>query len=263
MTGPHLDAGGEGRELAGKVALITGATRGIGRAIAEMFARHGAAIAVLARKPAELEETADALRHIGARVVTYAGSAGDPAAIDEVVARCVAELGAIDIVVNNAATNPGGAFGPLMDTEASAVRKVFEVNVEGPLLIAKGAWHAWMREHGGVILNIASVGGLHVSPFIGAYNVSKAALAHLTRQLAGELAPGVRVNALAPGLVKTDMAAALFAQGEDAANAMHPLGRFGQPIDIARAALFLCSDAASWITGDVLVVDGGLGVHLQ
>lgn len=261
MTAPRPGGPtGGGPELSGRVAFVTGGTRGIGRAIAETFARHGAAVAVLARKQVELDETAEALHAIGAHVVTHAGSVGDPAAIDAAITRTRDVLGAVDILVNNAATNPGGAFGPLVDTDPGAVRKVFEVNVEGPLLAVKAAWHAWMREHGGVVLNIVSVGGLRPTPMIGAYNVTKAALAHLTRQLAAELAPGVRVNALAPGLVKTDLAAALFAGGDDAADALHPLGRYGRPVDIAQAALFLCSDASSWVTGDVIAVDGGLGV---
>jgi NAD(P)-dependent dehydrogenase (short-subunit alcohol dehydrogenase family) len=248
--------------LVGRVALITGGTRGIGRAMAETFARAGADLAILARKPAELDETKSALEALGARVVIHAGSAGDADAIAAVVEQTVAELGSLDILVNNAATNPGGAFGPLVDVEMSAVRKIFEVNVEGPLLLVQAAWHAWMKGHGGVILNIASVGGRQVSPFIGAYNVSKAALIHLTTQLAGELAPTVRVVGLAPGLVKTDMAAMLFVNGDDVANSLHPLGRYGHPQDIADAALFLVSDNASWLTGETLAVDGGILARL-
>lgn len=241
--------------LDGKVALVTGGTRGIGRAIAEAYAMAGAAVGVLARKPAELEETTHALEAIGARVMTVVGSAGDPTTIETAVARCVDELGALDVLVNNAATNP--AFGPTVDVESRAVRKILEVNVEGPLLLVQAAWRAWMREHGGVILNVGSLGGLRPTPFIGAYNVSKAALIHLTRQLALELAPGVRVHALAPGLVKTHMAQALVDLGEEQLAAATPLGRLGVPEDIAGAALFLASDASSWMTGAVLVIDGG------
>lgn len=242
--------------LDGNVALITGATRGIGRAIAEAYADAGASIAVLARKPDELAETEATLAAYGVPVITIAGSAGDPDVIDTATARCVDELGALDILVNNAATNP--AMGPMVDLEPRAVRKILDVNLEGPLWLARAAWHAWMHDHGGAILNIVSVGGIQVSPFIGMYNVSKAALIHLTKQLALELAPGVRVNALAPGLVKTDFARALWEADEAGINARHPLGRIGMPADIAGLALFLVSDHASWITGEVYRADGGL-----
>ncbi len=241
--------------LDGRVALVTGATRGIGRAIAEAYVGAGAAVAVLARKPDELAETEAALSALGGRVIVIAGSAGDPEAIDTAVARCVDELGALDILVNNAAANP--AMGPIVDHEPSAVRKILEVNLEGPWLLAGAAWRAWMQAHGGAILNVVSVGGLKPSPFIGMYNVSKAALTHLTAQLALELAPNVRVNAVAPGLVKTRFAQALWEPDEAGVNASHPLGRIGVPDDIAGLALFLVSDAASWITGEVYRADGG------
>jgi NAD(P)-dependent dehydrogenase (short-subunit alcohol dehydrogenase family) len=244
--------------LDGKVALVTGATRGIGRAIAEAYAAAGAAICALARKADELDETAAALRELGGAVATHAGSAGDPGAIEASVTRCLDELGGLDVLVNNAATNP--TFGPLIDIEHRAVRKVLEVNVEGPLLISQAAWRAWMREHGGVILNVASLGGVRPSPFIGMYNTSKAALIHLTRQLAMELGPSVRVNAIAPGLVKTFFARALYEHDEEGMAARFPLKRLGVPDDIAGAALFLASDAASWLTGEVLLVDGGASV---
>jgi NAD(P)-dependent dehydrogenase (short-subunit alcohol dehydrogenase family) len=243
----------------GKVALVTGGTKGIGRAIAEALAAAGAAVCVNARKPDELAETATALERLGARVTTAAGSAGDPAVIEASVRHCVEALGGLDILVNNAATNP--QFGPLIEADMGAVEKVWSTNLGGPLRLAQAAWAAWMREHGGVILNVVSVGGIRPGPSIGAYNVSKAALAHLTRQLALELAPRVRVNAVAPALVKTDMARALWEPNEDAMARMHPLGRLGVPDDIASAALFLVSDASSWMTGEVVVVDGGAAVR--
>ncbi|HZP28600.1 MAG TPA: SDR family oxidoreductase [Acidimicrobiia bacterium] len=242
--------------LDGRVALITGATRGIGRAIAEAYAAAGAGICVLARKPAELEETETALRALGAPVVTIAGSAGDPEVITTAVDRCVTELGRLDVLVNNAATNP--TFGPIIETEPRAVRKVLEVNVEGPLLLAQAAWRAWMAEHGGSIVNVVSTGGIRPAPFIGVYNASKAALLHMTKQLALELAPGVRVNALAPGLVRTKFARALWGVDEAAVASRHPMKRIGAPDDIAAAALLLASDASSFMTGEVIVLDGGM-----
>jgi 3-oxoacyl-[acyl-carrier protein] reductase len=147
-----------------------------------------------------------------------------------------------------------------MDADLGAVTKIFDANISGPLRFTRAAWHSWMKDHGGAVLNVVSLGGIRVGPFIGAYNVSKAALIHLTKQLAQELAPGVRVNAVAPALVKTDMARALWEPNEDAMARSHPLGRLGVPDDIATASLFLVSDAASWMTGETLLVDGGAAV---
>lgn len=244
--------------LDGKAVLVTGATRGIGRAIAEASAAAGADVCIVARKPAELAEAEAAITAIGARVVTVVGSVGDPDIADTAVRTMVEQLGRCDVVVNNAAINP--AFGPLMDVDMGAVAKIFDANVIAPLRFAHAAWHRYMNENGGVVLNVVSVGGLRPGPFIGAYNVSKAALIHLTRQLAQELAPGVRVNAIAPALVKTDMARALWEPNEEGMARAHALGRLGVPDDIASGALFLISDASAWMTGELLVVDGGAGV---
>ncbi len=244
--------------LDGKAVLVTGGTRGIGRAIAEASAAAGADVCIVARKPAELEEAAAAITAIGARVVTVAGSVGDPEVADTAVGTMLDTLGRCDVIVNNAAINP--AFGPLMDVDMGAVAKIFDANVTATLRFTRAGWHQYMQEHGGVVLNVVSVGGLRPGPFIGAYNVSKAALIHLTRQLAQELAPGVRVNAIAPALVKTDMARALWEPNEEGMARSHALGRLGVPDDIASGALFLISDASAWMTGEVLVVDGGAGV---
>jgi 3-oxoacyl-[acyl-carrier protein] reductase len=247
--------------LDGRVALVTGGTRGIGRAIAEAAAAAGAGVMVVARKPDELDETQRALEAIGAPAATYQGSVGDPAVAEASVAACLEQLGRVDMVVNNAAINP--AYGPLMDADLGAVTKIFDANITGPLRFTRAAWHAWMQEHGGNVLNVVSVGGLRPGPFIGAYNVSKAALVHLTKQLAQELAPRVRVNAVAPALVKTDMARVLWEPNEEAMARAHPLGRLGVPDDIAAASLFLMSDASSWMTGETVVVDGGASVSAR
>ena len=182
-------------------------------------------------------------------------NAGDPEQAAACVAATVERFGAVDILVNNAATNP--YFGPIMDLDSSRADKTVRVNQTGYLEWVQAAWRSGMSERGGVVLNMASVGGLSVEGGIGWYNVTKAAVIHLTSQLAGELGPGVRVNALAPGLVKTEFARALWEPGEEAIARRLPLRRLGVVDDIANAALFLCSDAASWITGQTLVIDGG------
>jgi NAD(P)-dependent dehydrogenase (short-subunit alcohol dehydrogenase family) len=244
--------------LDGKTALVTGGTRGIGRAVAEAMVAAGASVCVTARKADEIDETVGALSAAGGRATGHIGSAGDPEAIEAGVGHCVSELGGLDILVNNAGTNP--QFAPLVAADPAAVAKTWQVNQEAPLRYVRAAWEAWMAKHGGVVLNVASTGGIKPAPGMGAYCVSKAALLHLTRQLALELAPTVRVNALAPGLVKTTFSRILYESNEPAATARQPLGRIGVPDDIAAAALFLVADASSWITGEVLVVDGGAAV---
>lgn len=240
----------------GKVALVTGATRGIGRAIAESLVAAGAAVCVTARKQEELDETVAALRAAGGGGATaYAGSVGDPEAVEAGVAHCVAELGALDILVNNAATSPW--FGPVVTADMAAVTKTWQTNQEGPLRYIQAAWRATMAETGGVILNVSSLGGLKPTPGIGVYNISKAALIHMTRQLAIELAPSVRVNALAPGIIKTSFSRALYEHDEAGVAARQPMARLGTADDVAAAALFLVSNASSWVTGEVVVVDGG------
>jgi NAD(P)-dependent dehydrogenase (short-subunit alcohol dehydrogenase family) len=161
----------------------------------------------------------------------------------------------LDILVNNAATNPH--MGPLIELTEGKATKTTQVNQFAPIMWAKLACDAWMNDHGGVILNIASVGGIVVDPHIGYYNATKAALIHITRQLAYELGPAVRVNVICPGLIKTDLARAIWQEREDILGASLPLRRLGTTDDIAEAATFLCSNRASWITGQSLVVDGG------
>ncbi len=240
--------------LDGKVALVTGASRGIGRAIAEAYAGAGAAVMLSSRKQEALEEAAAGMAG-GGPVEVYAANAGEPDQIAACVAATVDRFGRVDILVNNAATNP--YMGRSIDIDLPRLDKTWQVNYRGPVVWAQEVWRASMADHGGVILNMASIGGLSVETRIGHYNVTKAALIHLTATLAADLAPGVRVNAIAPGLVKTDMARALWEPAEDAIADRLPLRRLGEPADIANAALFLASDLASWITGHTLVVDGG------
>jgi NAD(P)-dependent dehydrogenase (short-subunit alcohol dehydrogenase family) len=238
-----------------RVALVTGASRGIGQAIAaELLASGARGVVVTGRRPETLDEVVDRLGADRARAVP--GNATDPEHVAAAVATAVEAFGACDLLVNNAGTNPAG--GPIMDVEMGAIDRTWEVNLRAPLLFTREAWHAWMADHGGVVVNLGSVGGLRPSPFIGAYNVSKAALHHLTRQLAHELAPGVRVNAVAAAIVKTRLSRALWEPDEAGAAAAHPLQRLGTPQDVARAVTWLASDQASWLTGVVLPVDGGV-----
>ena len=241
--------------LEGRVAIVTGASRGIGRAVAEALVRAGARVCVTAR---DADGVRGAVEELGA-AVGLAGSVADPAHLRELTELALREFGRIDVVVNNAATNQ--PYGPLMDADPERWREAFTVNVEAPLRLVQHAWRGWMAEHGGAVVNICTEGAGHVGPRVGAYGTSKAALLHLTGQLAGELAPKVRVNSVSPGLVRTEMARFVWEHGEDELAAGLPLGRIGEPADIARAVVWLASDAAEWITGADLLVDGGTRVR--
>ncbi|HXQ60016.1 MAG TPA: SDR family oxidoreductase [Acidimicrobiales bacterium] len=241
--------------LDGKVALVTGGSRGIGRAIAGRFAEAGAHVMLVSRKADALADAAQSMAGLDGEVAWQAANAGDPEAAEACVAATVERFGSLDILVNNAATNP--YFGPLVEIDLARADKTVQVNQLAVLTWTQCAWRASMKESGGNVINVSSIGALSVEPGIGWYNVTKAAVAHLTRQLAGELGPTVRVNALAPGLVKTDFARALWERAGDRVAARLPLRRLGEPDDVAKAALFLASDAASWLTGHLLVVDGG------
>ena len=237
----------------GRVAIVTGASRGIGEAIVRELLDAGARGVVITGRRADTLGTI--AEELGPAVVALPGNVSDEVHARAAVDLAVSRFGACDLLVNNAGTNPSA--GPLMDVDLGAVDRTWDVNLRAGLVWSRAAWHGWMREHGGAIVSIGSVGGLAPSPLIGAYNVSKAALHHLTRQLALELAPGVRVNAVAAAIVRTRLSEALWASAPDAAAAAHPLGRLGEPEDVARAVVFLLSGAASWITGAVLPVDGG------
>ncbi|HTW21914.1 MAG TPA: SDR family oxidoreductase [Mycobacteriales bacterium] len=244
-------------DFEGKVALVTGATRGIGLGIAAELVARGASVCITARKPDELDAAVAQLDPDGSgRAIAARGSADDAEHQQAAVAAAIETFGRLDYLVNNAAVNP--QYGPLMDADLGAVRKILEVNVVAALAWTQLAWRAWLGEHGGAVLNVASVGGIAAGSAIGAYNASKAALIHLTRQLAGELAPGVRVNAIAPAVVKTFFARALYEADEEAVASMYPMKRLGVPTDTAKLAAFLLSDDAGWITGQTVVIDGGI-----
>ncbi|GHE30375.1 MULTISPECIES: SDR family oxidoreductase [Streptomyces] len=241
-------------ELSGKVALITGASRGIGYGVAEALVARGDRVCITGRNEDALKAAVEAL---GAdRVIGVAGKAHDEEHQAVAVARTMEAFGRVDHLVNNAGTNP--VFGAIADLDLNVVRKIFETNVLSALGFAQRTWHAWQKENGGAIVNIASVAGLSASPFIGAYGVSKAAMINLTQQLAHEFAPTVRVNAIAPAVVKTKFAQALYEGREAEAAASYPLGRLGVPSDVGGAAAFLTSEQSDWITGQTLVVDGGI-----
>ncbi|HEY2448560.1 MAG TPA: SDR family oxidoreductase [Mycobacterium sp.] len=240
------------QNLTGRTAIITGASRGIGLAIAQRLAADGANVVLTARK----QESADAAaKQVGERAIGVAAHAVDEDAAKHCVGLALDRFGSIDILVNNAGTNP--AYGPLIDQDHARFAKTFEVNLWAPLLWTSLAVKAWMGEHGGTVVNTASIGGMHQSPNMGMYNATKAALIHVTKQLALELSPGVRVNAICPGVVRTKLAEALWKENEGAVSAATALGRIGKPSDVAAAVAFLVSDEASWITGDTLVLDGG------
>jgi NAD(P)-dependent dehydrogenase (short-subunit alcohol dehydrogenase family) len=243
----------------GKVAVVTGGSRGIGLASALELARSGAAgVVITSRKSENLEPAREQLITSGVsadKVLAIPARADSESQAAEALALTVETFGSADILVNNAGTNPSA--GSLMTVDLGAVDKTWEVNLRGPLLWTRAAYAAWMEDHGGVVVNVASVAGLRPSPITGAYNVSKAGLVHLTRQLAHELAPGIRVNAVAPAVVRTRLAGLLLENEEHAAQ-MHPLGRIGEPEDVARLITFLSSDASSWMTGAIVPVDGGM-----
>ncbi|MGQ5227532.1 SDR family oxidoreductase [Streptomyces sp. MN3] len=241
-------------EPTGKVALITGASRGIGYGVAEALVARGDRVCITGRNEDALKE---AVERLGAdRAVHVAGKAHDEAHQALAVERVMEAFGRVDYLVNNAGTNP--VFGPIADLDLNVARKVFETNVISALGFAQKTWHAWQKDNGGAIVNIASVAGIAPSPFIAAYGVSKAALINLTQQLAHEFAPKVRVNAIAPAVVKTKFAQALYEGREEEAAASYPLGRLGVPSDIGGATAFLTSDQSAWVTGQTLVVDGGI-----
>lgn len=244
----------------GKVALITGGSRGIGYGVAEALLARGHRVCITGRGEEALGAAVEALDAAApggpGRVLGVPGKAHDEAHQATAVERVMETFGRVDFLVNNAGTNP--VFGPIAELDLGVARKVFETNVVSALGFAQRTYGAWQKENGGAIVNIASIAGVAPSPFIGAYGISKAAMINLTVQLAHEMAPLVRVNSIAPAVVKTKFAASLYEGREEEAAAAYPLGRLGVPQDIGGAAAFLLSEDAAWITGQTLVVDGGL-----
>jgi len=251
MTQPNFN-------LTGKVALITGASRGIGQAIAEAYAAAGARVVLSSRKQETLDEVAEGVRAAGGEALPIAAHTGDVEAIQAVVERATEAYGGIDIVVNNAATNPH--FGPLLTSEESQWDKILDVNVQGYFRVVKACVPTMRRRGGGQVINMASVAGLEAQPMMGIYCVSKAAVLMLTRVLAAELAAdNIRVNAIAPGFVKTKFSSVLWQTPQiyEAIQRVVPQHRMAEPEEITGIALYLASAASSFTTGATFVIDGG------
>lgn len=241
------------RRFEGRVVLVTGASRGIGFGIARRLVAEGAKVCITARKPEPLAEAVASLGEHAAMGV--AGKADDAEHQQDAVRRTVEAYGRLDHLVNNTGINP--VYGPMIDVDLGAAAKIFQVNVLAALAWTQQVYAAWMREHGGSVVNVSSVAGLKPAPGMGVYGASKRAMLQLTEELALELAPGVRVNSVAPAVVRTQFAKLLY-ENESETVERYPMHRLGEPSDIASAATFLLSDEAAWITGQNLVLDGGM-----
>jgi NAD(P)-dependent dehydrogenase (short-subunit alcohol dehydrogenase family) len=236
-----------------RAAIVTGASRGIGLAIAQALVERGDRVCITGRNVEPLREAAATLGED--RAIFVAGKAHDAAHQEEAVARTLEVFGRIDYLVNNVGTNP--VYGPIVDMSTDLVRKIIDINLVAAFEWIQRVHRGWMAEHGGAIVNVASVAGLRPAPGIGMYGLSKAALIYLTEQFAVEMGPKVRVNAVAPAVVKTVFARSLYEGKEAEVVKRYPLGRLGEPEDVGSAVAFLLSDASSWITGQTIVLDGG------
>ncbi|WP_042372712.1 SDR family oxidoreductase [Streptacidiphilus neutrinimicus] len=241
-----------------KVAIVTGASRGIGFAAAQALVARGDRVVITGRDTGSLDEAVAALGG-PAVALGVAGKSHDGAHRAETVERAMEAFGRIDHLVNNVGTNP--VFGQMVDLDLDAARKILDINVVSTLGWVQLVHRAWQAEHGGAIVNVSSVSALGPAPGIGMYGASKAALVQLTQQLAHELAPSVRVNAVAPAVVRTKFAEALFAGHEEQVVKNYPLGRLGEPQDVGGTIAFLLSEQAAWITGQTIVLDGGLTLN--
>jgi NAD(P)-dependent dehydrogenase (short-subunit alcohol dehydrogenase family) len=244
-------------DLTNKVAIVTGASKGIGEAVARGLAEFGAKVIVSSRKQEGVEAVAERLRQDGLPAVAVAAHVGDPSAIHRLVDETIRLFGRLDVLINNAATNP--IYGPLLEADSAACDKILSINLKGPLELARAAY-PHLREGGGSIVNISSVGGLSPEPGLGLYSVSKAALLSLTKVMAHEWGPdGIRVNAICPGLIQTKFSAALWQDQQVLHRFLSnvPLGRIGQPEDVVGLAVYLASDASRYCTGAIFTVDGG------
>jgi NAD(P)-dependent dehydrogenase (short-subunit alcohol dehydrogenase family) len=250
-------------DLTGRVAIVTGASRGIGLAIAIRYVEMGARVVLASRKQDALDDVAAQLRESGGDVLPVAAHSGDKAALQNLVQQAVDHYGGVDIVVNNAATNPH--FGPILEAEDSMWQKTLEVNLLGNVWLAQAAVPVMRQRGGGKIINVASVNGLRPGRMQGVYSVTKAAVINLTQTLAMELATdNIQVNAIAPGLIKTRFARAIW-ENEllmETISTRTPMQRIGEPDEIAGMAVYLASPASSFATGQVFVVDGGLSIPL-
>lgn len=244
-------------KLAGRTAIVTGGSRGIGYGIAQRLIQDGARVVITGRKPEPLAEAVAALG--GAeRALGIAGKADDPEHQADVVARTIETFGSADLLVNNAGINP--AASPLIDLDLGAARKTVEVNCLAAISWTQQIHRAWMKEHGGAIVNVSSVASLSPTPLLAIYGASKAMLNYITTEFAVELGPNVRVNGVQPAVVKTDFAKLLYEGREEQVSTPYPLKRLGTPDDIAGAVSYLLSEDASWVTGQLLTLDGGVSL---